>query len=235
MIQLRGEYVTEDPRLDRLKQFDERSRLFRAAEGIEQYPLRSYSWNKTIWLDQGAEGACVGFGCTHELAARPVVVPGLTNHFAREEVYWEAQKIDPWEGGSYPGAQPTYEGSSVLAGVKVLQARGFLSEYRWAFGEEDLARTIGYRGPVVLGLNWYEGMFDADGDGFIHVDGGLAGGHCILAAGFSLKLDAYRLDNSWGIEWGVNGSCYLSRSDMSRLLAEDGEACIFVKRGKGAI
>lgn len=223
--------TVEDRKLDRLIQFDEKSRLFRAVEGIEEKPERSYSWNKTVWLDQRNEGACVGFGLAHELAARPVVIGGMSDLFARERLYWEAQKIDPWEGGAYPSAFPFYEGTSVLAGLKVLQSLGYLDEYRWAFGEKDLALTIGYQGPAVLGIPWYEGMYEPDGDGFIHAEGELMGYHCILAPSLSLKMDAYRLDNSWGLGWGINGSCWVSRSDMrEKLLPNQGEAAVLVRR-----
>lgn len=233
MIELKDGSTTTDPRLDRLVQFDERSRSFPIRPEVEDKPLRSYSWNKNVWLDQGSEGACVGFSVCHELAARPGVVTELTNWYAREEIYWEAQKRDPWAGGAYPGAEPFYEGSSVLAGIQVAHELGYFEEYRWAFSEHDLALAVGYRGPAVLGVNWYTGMFDTDADGYISPTGQIAGGHAILCAAISVKNDAYRLDNSWGLGWGVNGSCYIKRADLARLLAEDGEACIPVDREGG--
>lgn len=234
-VKLRDGSEVEDPRLDRLVQFDERSRAFRAVEGIEDKPLRSYSWNKTVWLDQGQEGACVEFAYAHEFAARPVVIPAevVVPITQQHKIYWPAQQKDPWPGGSYPGASPFYEGTSTLAGAQVSKELGFIDEYRWAFGEDDLALTVGYKGPVVLGINWYRGMYDTDADGFIHKTGSVAGGHAILCAAISIKLDAYRLDNSWGLDWGVNGSCWISRADMKDLLAEDGEALVVSKRGKG--
>lgn len=217
-MKLRGGFTTSDPRLDRLPQFDVRSRGFRAIEGIEDKRRRSYSWNKAVYLDQGQEGACVGFSLAHELAARPVVVPNVTSALATF-IYKEAQKIDPWPGEAYSG-------TSVLAGAQTAKAHGYFSEYRWAFGEDDLALAVGYRGPAVLGVNWYSGMFDTDGDGFIHPTGSIAGGHAILCASYSIKKNAYRLDNSWGSDWGAHGSAWISREDMARLLSEDGEAMI---------
>lgn len=228
-IELRGGFHATDPRLDRLPRWDVRNEdylvrpLLRAME--VKIP-RSYTWSVPITLDQGSEGACVGFGWTHELAARPVQVAGLTAAFAREKVYWEAQRIDPWDGGSYPGASPRYEGTDVLSGAKVLQAAGYFKEYRWATTLNDLILAVGYKGPVVLGVNWYEGMFDADSDGFIHASGNLAGGHCILAYGVSVKGKYVKLWNSWGPSWGVGGACKVSFEDTERLLGEFGEACI---------
>lgn len=220
-MRLKGGFVTQDPRLDRLPQFDERSRAFRAVEGLEGHARRSYSWNKMVWLDQGREGACVGFSLAHELAARPVVV-SVDEAFARN-VYHQAQRIDEWPGEDYSG-------TSVIAGTKVLYDRGYFSEYRWAFGEEDLALAVGYRGPAVLGINWYSGMWNTDADGYIQPSGHVVGGHAILCASYSIKRAAYRLDNSWGPSWGVNGSAWIKAPDLARLLHEDGEAMVPVVR-----
>lgn len=209
----------------RVPHFDPQSLRYPIRTMLPEKPLRSYTWNVPINLDQGTEGACVGFTFTHELAARPVPIPGLTDGHARQH-YFEAQRIDPWEGGAYPGANPFYEGTAVLAGAKVMQARGFYSGYRWAFGEEDVARTLGYLGPVVIGVNWYDGMFRPDADGFLNITGRVAGGHAILVHAVNVKADLYWLWNSWGPRWGLGGRAKIRRPDLARLLREDGEACV---------
>lgn len=229
-----GTYV-DDPRLSRIPQFDERSRAFpiRAAfKGIT--PPRSYTWRCDTYLDQGQEGACVGFSMVHELIARPVCID-KDAQFAREGVYWEAQKIDPWEGGAYPGASPRYEGTSVLAGVKILKRLGFIEEYRWCFSLHDLVLAVGYRGPAILGINWYEGMFDTFPCGHIHVSGQVAGGHAILCKGVSVSRKTFTLHNSWGIAWGNGGDAYITWEEMERLLNEQGEAVIPLRRGLGSL
>jgi len=146
-----------DPRLARLKEFDERSREFPIMASVSAKKPRSFTWRNDQYFDQGSEGACVGFSMTHELTARPAEVQHLSASFAREKIYWEAQKIDPWEGGAYPGATPQYEGTSVLAGVKMLKTLGYIDGYKWAFGLNDLVMAVGYAGPAVLGVPWYEG------------------------------------------------------------------------------
>jgi hypothetical protein len=207
-----------DPRLDRLTEFDERSRGFRAVAGLEDRPARSYTWRCDIWLDQGREGACVGFAVTAEAAARPVIVTGLTDRDALA-VYRRARELDQWPGEDYSG-------TSVLAGIKAGVELGWFREYRWAFGEPDLRLAVGYRGPAILGVNWYEGMRQPDDVGFVHLAGAVIGGHAILCLGYSKKRDAYRLHNSWGQDWGQIGECWITRDDLARLLAEEGEACI---------
>jgi hypothetical protein len=138
-------------------------------------------------------------------------------------LYREAQKLDQWPGENYSG-------TSVIAGAKYLQIAGFLGEYRWAFSEHDLALAVGYKGPAVLGVNWYSGMDslerDAAGRRWASVDGFVRGGHCFITHGISLKLNAYKCWNSWG----APSEFYISRPDMARLLADQGEACIPVQR-----
>jgi len=229
-----GSYV-QDKRLDRLVDFDERSLSFpvRATFGADTRP-RSYTWRCSIHLDQGAEGACVGFSMAHELAGRPVCVPfsETTAKFAREQVYWEAQKIDPWPGGAYPGASPFYEGTSVLAGMKILHRLGYIGAYRWAFGLNDLVLAVGFKGPAVLGINWYDGMFDVHPCGHVHTTGQVAGGHAILCKGVNVKNRTFTLHNSWGPEWGNGGDALISWEEMDRLLREQGEAVIPLIRSK---
>lgn len=228
-IVLKNNTFTMNSRLDRVKFFDERSRNYpiRTTVGVRQ--PRSYTWRCNAQLDQGPDGACVGFGVTHELIARPAEVQGLTARYAKE-VYWEAQKIDPWDGGSYPGGYPFYEGTSVLAGVKIVQKLGWIEEYRWAFGIEDLKLGVGYHGPAVIGINWYEGMFYPDSKGYIRPTGQVAGGHCVLVNAINVKEGRFTIHNSWGAGWGNNGECYITFADMAKLLNEDGEACFFLHR-----
>jgi hypothetical protein len=226
-IRLKNNNTATDPRLGRIPEFDKRSLEYpiRALVLAEQASKpRSYTWRVNKWLDQGMEGACVGFSWTHELAARPMVVSDVDNLYARG-IYKEAQKVDEWPGEDY-------EGTSVLAGAKVVQKLGHMEEYRWAFGLNDLILAVGYKGPAVLGINWYEPMFSPDEKGFIHVDGGLAGGHAILCYRVNVKQKFFGLWNSWGDSWGLNGACLVSFDDMERLLSEDGEACIPVHRLK---
>lgn len=210
-----------DPRLGRLPDFDERSRAFPIMATIDATTPRSYTWTCPIVLDQGAEGSCVGHAWAHEIAARPGTW-NASSYLARL-IYKEAQKIDPWPGESY-------EGTSVLAGAKISTSLGHYREYRWAFGLQDLILALGYKGPAVLGINWYESMFNPSATGVLSVSGAVAGGHAILANGVSVTKQLVRLHNSWGPNWGINGEAFISFANLARLLNEGGEACIPVTR-----
>lgn len=204
--------------LDRRVKFDEKSRNFPIRATISKTEPRSYTWKCNTWLDQGREGACTGFSVSHEYAAKPKEVTNLTNADA-QAIYYRARQIDEWEGEDY-------EGSSVLGAIKAAKEKGWYSEYRWAFGVDDLALAVSRKGPAVIGVNWYTGMFNPDANGFIHKTGQLAGGHAILCNGYNVKGRYFKLHNSWGKKWGVNGECKISYDDMNALLKEYGEACI---------
>jgi len=229
-IVLKNNKKTEDIRLDRVVQFDEKSRLYSIAELRKTSKFRSYTWRCNEWFDQGKEGACVGFALGHELAARPAEVNGLTYRFLVENVYWEAQKIDPWQGGSYPKASPVYGGTSVLAGVKTVKKLGFIDGYRWAFNIDDLLYGLGHNGPAVLGLPWYEGMSNPNRKGFIKASGGIVGGHAVLAMAVNMKKGYVTIRNSWGKTWGKRGDCYIKFDELEALLKRGGECCFLMKR-----
>lgn len=176
----------------------------------------------------------MGNAWAHEAAAKPVPILGITETIALQ-LYHRAQDLDIYSD------TPPEEGSSVLAGAKASQERGFLSAYRWAFGLDDLILAVGYKGPAVLGINWYEGMFDVDARGYVHVEGDIAGGHAILCNRVNIAGKFFGLSNSWGPSWGtrdawgLGGTCRISFSDMERLLHENGEACIPVTRSNPPI
>lgn len=221
-FKLKGGYTTRDPRLDRLVQFDERSRQFPIRALIpDKAKPRSFTWSCPVQLDQGQEGACTGFGVAQEGAARPVKVKDVTDAVA-QEIYHRARQLDEWPGEDY-------EGSSVIAAVKAAQEKGWYPEYRWAFGLDDALLALSYHGPVVIGINWYSGMFTPDSDNTIHVTGDIEGGHCTLLNKINVKKKRVGIHNSWG------GDCNaeLSWDDLDRLLHEQGEACVPVKRAYG--
>lgn len=229
MLKLKDGTTTEDHRLDRLINFDERSRNFPITTSIKNRKYRSYTWRNTEWYDQGVEGACVAFALGHELNARPAEIKNISFKWLVENVYWNAQKIDPWVGGSYPGANPIYAGTSVLAGVKVLQKLGAFKSYRWAFNLEDIILGVGHNGPAVIGVNWYTNMFYPNQQGFITPTGSFAGGHAVMLKAVNIKKEIFTIRNSWGKNWGMNGDCYITFNDLNILMKQQGE-CVFLQK-----
>lgn len=223
MIQLKGDHVTLDPRLDRVPQWDRRNESFPIRPLLGVPVLRERSWRCLSRLDQGREGACVGFGWSHELAAEPVHVP-VSNVSARG-LYHRAQQLDEWPGEGY-------EGTSVLAGAKAVQEAGHMAEYRWALNLPDVLATISAYGPVVIGVDWHEGQMRTDARGYITPTGPIMGGHCTLLRGLIRENRRWVTvgRNSWGADWGIRGDFKLAADDLGALLANGGEACVPVRR-----
>lgn len=220
-MDIETEPETTERKLNWIPRHDERSRDYPIRMMVADRPDPvTKMWRLETWLDQGREGACVGFAWSHELAAEPDPID-TTADFAFN-VYTLAKTLDEWEG-------EMYDGTSVLAGAKALQRMGNVFEYRWAFGLDDVLASLSYYGPVVLGVPWYQGMRNPDSRGYICVRGSQVGGHAICAIGVNVEESYLTLHNSWGRYWGSNGTCKISFDDMATLLARQGEACIPVR------
>lgn len=194
-----------------------------------QTEVLSKVWTEGPVLNQGAEGACVGFGWMTELMSEPIVPDPMPITASAEQealtIYKSAQLIDQWPGEEYSG-------TSVLAGAKIMQEKGYIKEYRWCFSVDDLRDTVLNYGPVVVGVPWYEGMYIAD-SGLVSIQGNLVGGHCLTVTGYlpqhtvnGITDDMFRWRNSWGSNYGDQGSAYIRVSDMQRLVSEGGEMCV---------
>ena len=230
-IELKGGFRTHDFRLGRLPQFDARSRNFRAIDRLKvsQSSPKGKSWYITEILDQGDSAACTGFSRTYDLLSSPVRVRGLKGDFAYS-LYNLARALDEWPGENY-------EGSSVLGAIKAAQQLGYVGEYRWAFGIDDLLLAVSHLGPVVVGTDWLFSMLVPFPNGVVAVDPstGNAGGHAYIIRGIIVN-DVYkkfvlsggsavrkgvpllRLRNSWGPDWGVKGEALIWADDLEVLL-----------------
>lgn len=222
---LKNNVETLDPKLDRIPFLDPRSKAYGIGLAGE---AKTKIWHLNTHLNQQQEGSCTGCAATHLLMAPPFSLD-LDIKFAKG-IYWEAQKIDQFPGGSYPGASPQMEGSTVVAAMKVLKNAGHIKEYRWAFKLEELISAISNVGPAVIGIDWYEGMQSTDLFGWIKPTGKIVGGHAILVKGVNIEKQRFKLHNSWGA-WGLLGDCYLSFEDMQKLFysKNPGEFAIAVK------
>jgi hypothetical protein len=209
------------PGLGRLPEFDDRSRAFAAPPAGPIRALQSAYWPCPEVLDQGTEGACVGYSLTHHLLADPIDLPMKYEQRMARRIYRRAKRVDQWPGEDYAG-------TSILAGCKILKRHGVVAGYRWAFGLADVVQVVAYDGPVVLGINWYESMYEPTG-GRVEPEGRVAGGHAILCNGVDVDRETVTLHNSWGSGWGDRGEANLSWVHLDRLLREQGEAVRLVR------
>ena len=226
----------QNRKLDWKPRFDPESKKYGIMEIVDASKIRDTSalWPEGTVLDQGSEGACVGFGWAGEVLAEPVspkVQPTLAKGNADALDYYRiAQKIDEWPGEDYSG-------TSVLAGAKVMKELGFISEYRWCFSIEELKAAVISEGPVVIGIPWYSSMYETAQSGIVRIYGENVGGHCILITGYvsnmmidGVKQEVFRCRNSWGSSYGINGSAFITYSDLEGLLKNNAEMCVPIGR-----
>jgi hypothetical protein len=200
---------------------DARDRDYRIAAAASQRVSRY--WRDNAYAgNQGQTPHCVGFAWMHWLVNQPIV-----QFIDPDGIYQLAKLHDEWKGEEY-------DGTSVRAGAKVLKLLGFVAEYRWAWDAQTVADAILEKGPVVLGIDWYESMFEPGPDGLLVVEGKVSGGHAILANGYDSRTRRFRLKQSWEPGWGDGtGHASLQFDDLAKLLARNGEACLPVEREVG--
>jgi len=201
-----GRCHVEDPR-------DQKFKLRR----ISTDRLTRY-WSSRYFGNQGQEPSCVGFAWMHWLEASPI-----SQYVLGGGIYKLAQYLDEWQGQNY-------EGTSVRAGAKALSHLGFIKEYRWATKIAPVISAVLETGPVVIGIDWREGMLETNKNGFIKPTGKIVGGHAILIDGVNKEKGFVRLKNSWGKDWGQKGRAKLKFDDLQTLLSHQGEACLGIER-----
>lgn len=242
--------------LDWRPRFDPRSLEHRIGAGVTAYPTTGRLWQHGPVLDQGAEGACVGFGCAGEAAAEPVPVPGVTDAYALA-YYRRCQQLD-----AFPD---TVDGSSVLAGCLTGRERGLWAGFQWAKSAQELAAGIVRTaskggGPAIIGVPWTADSYDTDELGVLRPSGEAIGGHCLVVLGFipervedgsklqgqlmqaglwnaylSVGGPAFVILNSWGLGFGQGGLAVVPAEVMERWVHAGGEFALPVDRGAGVL
>lgn len=229
---------------DHRARFDPRSLNFRAAPRQRTMPTAGRVWRHGAVLDQGQEGACVGFGSAGAVAAQPLSRAGVTDTYARNW-YKAAQRLDDWPGEAY-------EGTSVLAGCLEGRRREMWSGFRWAKTPAELAAGIvkDELGPAIIGVQWSPQLYDVPATGTLSPDVKLDPnlGHCVLLFGYApawsdcspeLRADldaiglaraaelicqpAFPLLNSWGESWGDGGVALAPAELVQRWVNARGE------------
>lgn len=209
-------------------------RVHLETEGVATTPSKK-TWPITSnHLDQGDTGTCVGHGWCNFLRCAPIKTKAVSHDAFN--IYRAAVLLDPWkendnEAKLQDGDVLMDSGTTVRAGAQAVAAMGELTSYVWAFNLEDAVQWVLTKGPVVLGTNWYQSMFNPDQSGRISITPGtkLAGGHCYLLRGVDNKKAVATFTNSWGNKWAKKGDFVMSFADLERLIKEDGEVCTAIQ------
>lgn len=131
-------------------------------------------------------------------------------------VYTWSQANDEW-----PGGEPQYYGTSERAAAQAFRTLGFWPNFWWLTSVEEIARYLILHGPVPVGTDWFEGMWDTPVGGTMRISGKWAGGHEWLLDGVNLTEQVARYRQSWGpdMSWG-----WVHFSDLRYLLQQGGTA-----------
>lgn len=227
--------ATHQPRpLGRHVEHDPRSLDF--AHGVlPKTAIKSVDWTRRAPIfDQGALGSCTGNAAVGLLGTDFNGRPGLTSvplnghvlpvdEDLAVQVYELATRLDDIKG-SYP---PDDTGSSGLGAAKALKKLGLATGYTHAFSLAALKSAL-QSGPVMVGTVWLESMFDPTAAGSITVDraSSVAGGHEYVLSAYDATARQFRIDNSWGTGWGLNGSALVTETDMQWLLSQQGDVTV---------
>ena len=210
------------PRLGRLIEFDDRSRSFALADhlgGVMEKPLRSYTWANHQHMNQDPYGPiCVAASEEQERTARPNQHPEDPVSVVMD-LYHLAQSLDPW-------ANEPHDGSTVLAGAKAAQQKGWITGYVWGFTLEAILLQLSWKGGVIMGTKWTEDMFNPDANGQIRPTGADAGGHAYRLGQIDVPRKRVWIDQTWEPNWGINGRAWLSWDDLDELRKDGGEAIV---------
>lgn len=212
-------------RLGRHVEHDERSRQY----GVERHagPLKAVKWKRHGQpLDQDLPtplGSCTGNAIAGVLNTEPFYRAGakLRTEDDAIRVYELATQLDAIQG-AYP---PDDTGSSGLAACKAAKRLGLISGYRHAFGITDALAAL-QRGPVITGVDWYEGFDTPDRDGMVRIAGQVRGGHEFEVLEFNPVTMHVAGENSWGPAYGLHGKFRFSVETWAMLLAAQGDVTI---------
>jgi len=201
-------------------------------------PLSDYKKVKVPILDQGAEGACTGFGLAtvaNYLLRMRRVVPDQVPVSARM-LYEGARRYDEWPGVNY-------DGSSARGAMKGWHKHGVCAEADWQYqlGPKDpkgltdfrtseaLKRPLGaycrvnhkdliamHAAITEVGILYatatvHTGWESVGKDGVIKQNAQITGGHAFAIVAYD--QNGFWIQNSWSASWGAGGFGRISYDD----------------------
>jgi hypothetical protein len=168
-------------------------------------------------FNQGAIGSCTGNAAAGCVSTAPF--KRKCKESDAVDIYKAATKLDTIPG-SYP---PDDTGSSGLAVMKAMKAKGWISSYSHAFGLDNALRALVLR-PGITGISWRTGCDTPDAQGVVRYTGFIRGGHEIELVGLDVNKKLVWFANSWGSKWGNKGYFAMSFEDYGQALADHGDA-----------
>lgn len=204
------------------------------AQSVEPLPAKKVWTISSVHLDQGPTGTCVGHGWRNFLRCSPIRT--TAEHPSAWDIYKKAILLDPWKDNDYEAQYPDGDsrlesGTTVRAGAQAVVEFHKMQGYSWAFDLATTSQWLRSKGPVVIGVNWYDSMYEPDAQGVIRIRPGarVSGGHCVCLRGDDMNKGMARGIQSWG-KWGpLLGDFFIPHEDLERLIHEGGDVCTAIQ------
>lgn len=218
---------------------DFRDKMYEATliEVPKRIAIEDYMKVKVPVLDQGAEGACTGFGLatvTNYLLRKRKEVKGKDSVSPRM-MYEMARRYDEWPGEKY-------DGSSARGAMKGWHKHGVCDESVWRYdpkkpdakltetriadaanrplgayfrvNHKDLVAmhaALAEVGILYATATVHAGWEAVSADGLIPLQDEILGGHAFAIVAFDER--GFWIQNSWGPDWGQQGFALVSYQD----------------------
>ena len=184
--------------------------------------------------DQGATGSCVGWATSYGLRRwLHWKETGKKLHFSVRYVWMSSKEIDPWTPNvAFDGA-----GTRIREAFKIMNKYGACRDKMWPFGDplptaqesaimsdarkyriglyhalstnDERRLHLQKQGPFVIGVPVHTNWRSIGTDGIVPSPAGaLLGGHAVLVVGYDDHKKLFKLQNSWGKDWGDKGFGY---------------------------
>ena len=225
-----GLVAPDPPGLGLVPEYDLEDLKFPMAAVLDELPLPKIPhryWTPGPPLNQGKEGACVGFALAKCLYIRPLRTTTMAGYSGNDlgfNIYYQAKRID-----NNPG-----EGTSLHAGMRVLNGEtgwpDSVLSYRWCWDWDTMAAWLRYVGPVIIGIPWWEN-WDIGPTSHRPImppaQGQIRGYHAICVYGIDMRTNVVRFINSWDNWFGLNGRAVFTRDVLEpNLFSDIGAGCM---------
>jgi hypothetical protein len=227
---------------------DDRNWLYREhktaileAVGMAPTSERSNRWHEMhgsgFRMNQGSEGTCVGHAITNNFLATPRPHEAFPDFGTVDKAHQFARAAYL----AFTGDETYQQGAYMVNATAWAMREGYISNYYRCTDVPWTVDAILDIGPVFWASPWFNSMYYEDsqlreetGEYYIKVNPNseLRGYHAYLLTGVDLQPEVgppfVRMQNSWGSDWGKNGTARITLDDLAILY--DGDSFILTEK-----